>query len=283
MKLLLPAAVFVLMMSVGMSLRLPELVENWGRHTWSGWLRLVLATFILPPVAALILARIFPLTLPQIGGLFLVAATPGAPLLTRNLARRGFDMNLAASYQVWCAVMTPIVIPVVVYFSAKLYNRNIWIPPRVVALQILEKELVPLLVGVMLVHFAPVFSHKAQRALNLLGNATLTLVLVFMLWKLGPELKLVTIWIIVSCLLVLVTSVGSMHLLMRTSAVDVRTLAVSNANRHVGLALLLSGQYMHAAAALPVVACYAIIVALLLILSPRIFKQRNLATKAVTA
>jgi len=62
---------------------------------------LLLATFIVPPAVALLLARILPLNLSETAGLFMVAAAPGAPLLTRNLARRGFDMHLAASYQVW--------------------------------------------------------------------------------------------------------------------------------------------------------------------------------------
>jgi predicted Na+-dependent transporter len=89
MKLLLPASVFILMVSVGMSLRLRELIANWRRLEWDQWLRLLLATFILPALAALILARLFSLTLPETGAFFLVGATPGAPLLTRKLARRG--------------------------------------------------------------------------------------------------------------------------------------------------------------------------------------------------
>src|SRR5215469_11880579 len=133
MKLLLPGAVFLLMVSVGMSLRWPELVANWRKLDRSAWVRLLLATFLLPASIALVLARIFPLTLPQTAGLLMVGATPGAPLLTRNLARRGFDMHLAASYQVWSGVMTPVMIPAMFFLAAKLYDRSIWIPPRILA------------------------------------------------------------------------------------------------------------------------------------------------------
>jgi hypothetical protein len=38
-----------------------------------------------------------------------------------------------------------------------------------------------------------------------------------------------------------------------------RTFAICNANCHVGLALLLSDQYLHAPRALPAIACYAIV------------------------
>ncbi len=107
-------------------------------------------------------------------------------------------MNLAASYQVWGAVMTPIMIPIVVFLAAQLYDRTIWIPPRVVLLQIAEKEFLPLTVGLLLMHFLPEFSKKAQAKMNLLGNATLTLVFVALLWKMGPELKGVTPWLVLA-------------------------------------------------------------------------------------
>lgn len=60
MTLLLPGAVFLLMVSVGMSLHWPELVANWRKLDRSAWIRLLLATFLLPASIALILARIFP-------------------------------------------------------------------------------------------------------------------------------------------------------------------------------------------------------------------------------
>jgi BASS family bile acid:Na+ symporter len=283
MKLLLPASIFVLMVSIGMSLHWRELVANWRALTWGAWGRLLLATFIVPPAVALLLPHILPIDLSQTAGLFLLAAAPGAPLLTRNLARRGFDMQLAASYQVWGAVMTPIMVPLLVYGAAKLYARNIWIPPRVLLWQIAEKEFVPLLVGVALAHFAPAFSKKAQRGMNLLGNAVLTLLLVILLWKMGPELRKVTPWTVLAVVLLLIASVGAMRLLMHTDRIGVRTLAVSNANRHVGLALLLSGQYVHARYALPTLACYAIVVAVLMMIAPKIFKQPDSAVRAASA
>jgi len=283
MKLLLPASVFVLMVSVGMSLRWRELVANWRRLTWSAWLRLLLATFIVPPAVALLLARILPLNLSETAGLFMVAAAPGAPLLTRNLARRGFDMHLAASYQVWGAVMTPIMIPLLVAGAAKLYGRDIWIPPMAVVIQILEKEFVPLLVGMALAHFTPVFSKKAQAVLNILANCTLTLVFVVLLWKMGPELRRVTPWVVLAAVLLLASSIAAMRLLMSADPIGVRTLAVSNANRHVGLALLLSGQYIHNRDALPTVASYAIVVVLLMLLAPKLFRQKDPAARGAAA
>jgi predicted Na+-dependent transporter len=263
------------MVSVGMSLHFGQVIAHWRGRGASAWIRLLLATFILPAIAALVLARIFPLTLRQTGGLFMVGATPGAPLLTRNLARRGFDMHLAASYQVWGAVLTPIMIPLMTFAAGKLYDRTIWIPPRILVWQIVEKEFLPVLVGMLLVHFAPAFSAKAQRTVNMIGNGVLILVFAVLLWKMGPDLRAVTPWVAMAVVLLLMTSIGVMHLLVKGDPVMVRTFAVSNANRHVGLALLISGRFMHAREALPVVASYAIAVALLMVIAPRIFRSQE--------
>ena len=280
MQFLLPAAVFVLMVSVGMSLRFGQVVAHWRGHSWSAWIRLLLATFIIPAAAALVLARIFPLTLRQTGGLFMVGATPGAPLLTRNLARRGFDMHLAASYQVWGAVLTPVMIPLMTFAAGKLYDRSIWIPPRILAWQILEKEFLPVLVGMSLVHLAPAFSAKSQRTINMIGNGVLIVVFAAMLWKMGAQLKAVTPWLALAVVLLLIASIAVMHLLVKGDPVMVRTFAVSNANRHVGLALLISGRFMHSREALPVVASYAIAVAVLMIIAPWIFRPQEAAKEA---
>jgi len=283
MKLLLPASVFILMVSVGMSLQPRELVARWRQLSWPQWARLLLATFLVPALAALILARVFSLTLPETGALFMVGATPGAPLLTRNVARRGFDMHLAASYQVWCGALTPLMIPVMLWAAAKLYNRSIWIPPRVLLLQIVEKQFLPLLVGMLLMRLVPTFSTKAQRGMNVIGNLVLTLVFVLLLWKMRADLAGVTHWIVLADFLLLVASVAGMHLLLRVDPVTVRTLSVSNANRHVGLALLLMNRFKRTHDAVPVIACYAILVVILMVAAPRIFRPRELAAQKATA
>jgi len=88
MRHLLPLAVLMLMVSIGMSLDLRELVANWRRLTVSTWLRLLGITFVVPPVVALLVSRALGLSLPETAGLFMVGVAPGAPLLTRNIAKR---------------------------------------------------------------------------------------------------------------------------------------------------------------------------------------------------
>jgi len=247
------------MVSVGMSLKPSELVSKLRQFNWLAWLRMVLATFLLPPLLALLLANLFHLTAGELAGIFMVGVTPGAPLLTRNLARKGFDMHLAASYQVWAAMLVPVMIPIVVATAAKLYNQTVWISPLVLLNQIVTKQLLPLAVGMAIASIAPKVGQRYQTTLNVAGNSILTILIGLILFKMGPALKAITPMLPIVAVLLAAGSIGAIWLIGMSDPVTKKTFAICNANRHVGLALLLSGQYLHATRAVPAIACYALI------------------------
>jgi len=280
MKYLIPSAVFLLMLSIGMSLRYDRIITAYRRLTWSVWLRLLLATFIIPPAIALLLPRIFPLTLAEMAGLFMVGVAPGAPLMTRNIAKKGFDMHLAAGYQLWGALMIPIMIPLVVFGAGRLYDRTIWIPPRVLLLEIAENQFLPLLLGMALAYLLPVISAKAQPIMTMVGNIVVTLAIIGFLFKLGPALKEITLWLPMAALVLAVGSVLAIRFLLRADVLTDRTLAICNANRHVGLALLLTGHYLRAQKALPAVAAYALIAPLVMGATSKWFHRGEKAMEA---
>ena len=124
----------------------------------------------------------------------------------------------------------------------------------------MEKQFVPLLVGIMLAYFLPVFSAKAQPWMNRIGNAVLLLRIIAMLWVMRSTLvRVLTWWLPLVALLLALGSVAAIRVLVHADDLTVRTLSICNANRHIGLALLLSGQYLHMKAALPGVAAYALV------------------------
>ena len=282
MKYLIPSAVFLLMLSIGMSLRYDRIIAAYRRLTWSVWLRLLLATFIIPPAIALLLPHIFPLTLAEMAGLFMVAVAPGAPLMTRNIAKKGFDMHLAAGYQLWGALMIPIMIPLVVFGAGRLYDRTIWIPPRVLLLEIAENQFLPLLLGMALAYLLPVISAKLQPIMTMVGNVVVTIAIIGFLFKLGPALKEITLWLPVAALVLAVGSVLAIRFLLRADVLTDRTLAICNANRHVGLALLLTGHYLRAQKALPAVAAYALIAPLVMAATSKWFHRGEHAVAPTT-
>lgn len=264
MALLLSIAVFLLMVSVGMNLKLSEVVAHWRRLGWAEWLYASAATFIVPPALALLMANLFRLTRGETIGLFMVGAAPGAPLLTRNIARKGFDMQLAASYQLWAGLMVPVMIPIVVTGAAKIYGRNIWIPPAALLKQIAFKQFLPLILGIAIVRTAPRVSRRFQPAVNALGNILFAALVLAVLFKIGAALKSITPLVPVAAALLAIGSVAGVLLLPVKASFVKETFAICNANRHVGLALLLTGRYLHAPDVLPTIACYALLAPLIM-------------------
>jgi bile acid:Na+ symporter, BASS family len=258
MKYLLQAAVFMLMVSVGMSLSPRQLLENWWRLTPSLWARLLAATFLIPPLLALALGELLPLGAAATAGLFLVGVAPGAPLMTRGVAKKGFDMQMAASYQVWGALLTPLLIPLLIAGGGWWYGRDIWVPPMKLLAVIAQQQFLPLLTGMSLMCLAPAFSTKIQRGLNLVGNALLIVMFAAILYKMGPALLKASPWVALAAPLLATGCLLAVRLLLGQRSATVQTLSICNANRHVGLALLLSGQHIHDQRPVPAIAAYAL-------------------------
>ncbi len=277
MKLLLPIAVFLLMVSIGMSLRIPDLLAHWKRLRGWPWVRLLIATFLVPPAVALLMFRWLPLDFGEAVGLFMLGVAPGAPLTSRNAAKRGFDLQLAASYQVWGALLMPVMVPLVVYASAKLYDRHVWIPPRVLFANIAEKQFLPLLIGLALMYFAAKFATKIQPAVTVTGNVLLLAMIVAVLWKMRAALAAITPWVVVAAFVLAACSMLAIPLLLRADAETNKTLALCNANRHVGLALLLAGEYLKARNAIPAIACYALVAPVVMLVFAKIARRRAAA------
>ena len=276
MKLLLPITVVLLMVSVGMSLNWTQFLANWRRLTLATWAKLLAVTFIIPPIIALALASLLRLDRGALIGLFLIAVAPGAPLMTRVVAKRGFDMELAASYQLWGAFLTPIMIPLLVGAAGWLYGRNIWVSPAKVLAVIAKQQFVPLLIGVALMYFAPAFSTKMRSPLNVIGNTLLTVTLIVLLVKMGPALTEVSPWVVIAVLLLAVGCIAA-SFAITGGTVMTETLVVCNVNRHVGLALLLSGTYFRNQKALPAIAAYALAAQLMIWLYAKLARYRRIA------
>jgi len=163
----------------------------------------------------------------------------------------------------------PIMIPLVVVLAGKLYGRDIWIPPRVLLWQIVLKQFLPASIGILIVAMAPALADRSRQAMNVLGNLLLMGIMVAVLLKLGTSLRSVTPLVPVAAMLLAAGSIAAVPLLRFRDPLVQQTFAICNANRHVGLALLLAGQYLHTQEALPVVACYALLAPVMMVLYVR--------------
>ena len=257
-----------------MSLSLRQLIENWRKLTPSLWIRLLAATFIIPPILALGIGWMLPLGTAYTAGLFLVAVAPGAPLMIRGVAKKGFDMHIAASYQVWGALLAPLLIPLLVAAGGWLYGRQIWVSPIKLLGVIARQQFLPLLVGMALMRMVPSICSRSKRVLNLAGNTLLSVALLVILFKLGPALKQMSPWVGVAALLLAVGCLFSVRLLLGGSSSMVHALSISNANRHVGMAMLMVGQNIQDQRPVPAIAAYAFAAMLVMAFYAK-FARRN--------
>ena len=67
--------------------------------------------------------------------------------------------------------------------------------------------------------------------------------LIILLVKMGSALTEVSPWVVVAVLLLAVGCIATSFAILTPATVNTKTLVVCNVNRHVGLALLLSGTY----------------------------------------
>jgi hypothetical protein len=65
--------------------------------------------------------------------------------------------------------------------------------------------------------------------------------LIVLLVKMGPALTEVSPWVVIAVLLLAVGCIAASFAILTPATVNTKTLVVCNVNRHVGLALLLSG------------------------------------------
>jgi len=134
--------------------------------------------------------------------------------------------------------------------------------------------------GMLLMRIAPERSRKLGPPLSIVGNVMLIAVILLVLIKVAPSLKKSTVWLPVAALLLAIACIAAVRLLSRSDLITKRTLAICNANRFAGLALLLTGRSLHRDDALPAVACYTFVVALATVLYPRFFRTKLLKAAA---
>ncbi len=262
MKVYWVFTVLLMMAAVGMSLDPREVVSRWARLPRGYWLGSAVATFLLPPLFAMLMVATLPLTPAIRGGVLVMSIAPGAPMLTRRVAQKGvlFDPRLAAGYQILVGLLTPVITPALLFAIGRYYHRDVWVDPWTLAWQVASMQFVPLVVGLLVKHRWPGFAAKAEPWLNRIGNllvmAYLLVILIAMrrvLGAVGPGAAGTAVLFALACL-----AFG--HCLAGP------TIALTNTNRHVGLAMLIAGLNFkgEVKAVVPFFAAYAIVAPLLM-------------------
>ena len=85
MKVYWAITIVMMMAAVGLSLDPRDVISRWVHMPRGYWLKVALATFVLPPLFAILVATAFPLTPAILGGLVFMSISPGLILPIRYI------------------------------------------------------------------------------------------------------------------------------------------------------------------------------------------------------
>jgi BASS family bile acid:Na+ symporter len=243
---------FLLMFSLGLSFTLQQFLAFWRKPGLV--LRSLISTLIVFPMLVVFVLQITTLPQSAIIGLVVLAAAPGAPLMTRRITMAGGDFHLGANLQITLAALAIITTPLILLlFDRALADINLGISPRQVALNVAIAQGLPIGLAMLLSHYRP----RLAKALALfVGKAAniLFMLLAAVLLVTGFDLVIEAGWqanLMISMLVVMALAAG--HLLGGPDKQTRTALAIATIARNMGLALfitVLSGSAKHELAVL---------------------------------
>ncbi len=234
---------FLVLLSLGLGLSLRQLREFWQQPVLV--VKSFLAANVLVPIAAFLLVISVFHGLPSSTRivLLIMAAVPSAPMIVKTVPKKVGRFDFIAPLQVSLAWLSIVTIPLIVVFLKHWFSVSGWnVTPQSVAPQILQAQLLPLGIGMLLREFAPEWADSLQKPVAKIGNTILVALLVLILAIALPKVWVFTKGQFISVLamsIMIIISLAIGHF-MGGPAEDVRSaLAVVTSMRNTGLALVL--------------------------------------------
>ena len=190
MNLLIPAALFMIMFALGLSLG--DHPFHLFRNRSALLLRVLIGTCVLVPLVAMIILLLpisFELSQPVRLSIALMAVCPSAPLTLRKAAKSGGNAQMAGFLQMAAAVAAIISIPLMAALFTIVFHGQVWdIRPWHVAMNVGQVQILPLVLGLLLRRWLSRWAQRAEDFFNRLANVLLLLVFVVILVKAFPLL-----------------------------------------------------------------------------------------------
>jgi len=237
---LLKASVAALILGIGMSATVADVGHLWRRQGLL--LRSLFAMYVLVPLAAFAVVKVFPVTTPVKAVLLVFAASAGAPLLPRKL------MQLASGTYVFSLVVTSsvlaiLIVPAWVWLLGRHFEAAEAVSFGNVALVVARAFLLPLAIGMAWRALAPAWSQRHAGKFITGSSAVLALsgvVILALNWEIFLTVRPAGIAALVT---LLVVSLAIGHALGGPESDDRTALAVACATRHIGLAVVVAASF----------------------------------------
>ena len=259
--------VFILMFAIGVNHSFEQLISLWRRPALL--LRSLLSVIVVVPMVVGVLLWVFDLTPAVATGLAVLAAAPGAPLTTKRSQMAGGDSTYSASLQLTLALLAVVITPLILAIFYALFDlATERVTPFQVALQVAEVTFLPVIIGLLIHHFAPGTAERIGKPVRVLANVLFILlfVVLIVLLAVAPQLRaMLHFWGLpmAAILIMVVVSLASGHLLGGPSREQRSALAIASIARNVGLALFIAGLSDYGQNFIPTVLTYMILGALL--------------------
>ena len=247
MSLLISLVLFFIMVSLG--LNLPSLQFGLLKRRPALIIRVLLATCVAMPLAALLL-----LQCPLGDGLspaikmavMLMAICPSAPMIALKSRKLAENPELATRLQFWTACAAIISVPLWVSQLPSEAGETVWnIPSQDVAYQILTVQLIPRMVGVSLRRWRSEWAERWNSLIQKISTALLLALLVLILIVALPQAAPMLIGNLKGALLMLILTWIALALgfaIAGEDSVERSTVPLVLSMRNPGLALLIVQQ-----------------------------------------
>ena len=244
MSLLISLALFFVMVSLG--LNLPSLQFDLLKQRPALILRVLMATCVAMPLAALLLlhtpvGQSLPASITT--AVMLMAICPSAPMIALKSRKLADNPELATKLQFWSACAAIISVPLWISQLPVEAGEMIWsVSAKDVAFQVFTVQLIPLLLGVSLRRWCADWAERwnpvIQKGASILLLVLLTLILIVALPKVTPMLMTNLRGALVMFILTLI-GLGLGYLVAGDDHDERSTLPLVLSMRNPGLALLI--------------------------------------------
>jgi BASS family bile acid:Na+ symporter len=200
--------------------------------------RSLVSMFLIMPIVAMIMVRLFDLRPSFEIALVALAISPVPPLLPGKEGKAGghaaYGLGLMAVVSILAIGLVPLWIAVLGWYS----GRTLQMPPVAIAKVVVMMTLLPLVAGVILRTLAPVLAARIEKPVKLV--ATLVLVAgagVLLIAALPVIAGLIDVGILLAITVFVLIGLAAGHWLGGPQAEDAAVLALSTASRHPAIAL----------------------------------------------
>jgi BASS family bile acid:Na+ symporter len=259
--LAIQASVFLIVFAIGLDATMREVGYLFRRPGLLA--RSILSMNVIMLAFAIAVVLLFKLNPAIDTTLVALAAAPVPPALPNKQAKAGGSQDYAIGLLATAALAAIVLVPIAIAIVGQLSGRNLYVPTEKVVSTVLISVLIPLMAGVLVRHFLPVFADKAARPISRFAMILLLLAVLPILFVASKAIwGLLGNGALVCLVLFTLTGLAAGHLLGGPDPDHRTVLALATAVRHPGIALAIASiNFPDQKSVAAFVVCYLIIAA----------------------